>query len=155
MDLLSGIKDQALGAFTTNGFSQQQAEEALPMAATGVQEGIMSAVQGGNVAGVSSLLTGALSGGGSSGITSNPIFQSILGAVAGKITSKLGLGSGVVNTALGAVLPLLMSKMGGAAQANGDTNGIGLDDIMAVAGGGGGGVMGAAKNMLGGMLGGK
>jgi len=153
--ILAGVKDQALGAFVQNGLSQDQAEQALPMTAEGVQEGLMGAVKGGNIGGVTSMLTGALSGGGGGGLTSNPIFQSILGGVAGKLTSKLGIGNGMANTALGAVLPMLLQNIGGAAQQNGDTDGIGLDDIMAIAGGGGGGILGAAKGMLGGMLGGK
>lgn len=152
--LLNSVKDQAIGAFTQHGLSADQATQAFPVAASGLSEGIMGAVTGGNMGGVTDLLTSALGGGGSS-LTSNPLFQSLLGGIAGNLTSKLGLGSGVANTALGAVLPMLLSKIGGAAQANGDADGIGLDDIMALAGGGGstGGLLGKAAGMLGGMFG--
>ena len=111
----------------------------------------MGAVSGGNVGGLTSLLSAA-TGGGGGGLTSNPLFQSMLGGIAGNLTSKLGIGSGVANTAIGALLPMLLSKLGGAAKSNGDSDGIGAADIMALAGGGGGGVMGAAKGMLGGLM---
>lgn len=150
--LLAGVKDQALGALTQNGLSADQAEQAFPIATEGVMEGVMGAVTGGNGDGIASMLSGVMGGG--SGMTSNPLFQSILGSVAGNLTSKLGIGSGVANTAIGAILPMLLSKIGGAAQANGDTDGIGLDDLMAIAGGGGGGgMLGKAAGMLGGMFG--
>ena len=151
--LLAGVKDQAIGALTQNGLSADQAEQAFPIATEGVTTGIMGAITGGNGDGLSSMLSSVMGGGGS-GMTSNPIFQSILGSVAGNLTSKLGIGSGVANTAIGALLPMLLSKVGGAAQANGDTDGIGLDDLMAIAGGGGGGgILGKAAGMLGGMFG--
>lgn len=149
--LLSGVKDQALGALTQNGLSAEQAEQAFPIATEGVAEGVMGAVTGGNGDGIASMLSSVMGGG--SGMTSNPLFQSILGGVAGNLTSKLGIGSGVANTAIGAILPMLLSKVGGAAQANGDTDGIGVDDLMALAGGGGGGMLGKAAGMLGGMFG--
>ena len=149
--LLSGVKDQALGALTQNGLSAEQAEQAFPIATECVAEGVMGAVTGGNGDGIASMLSSVMGGG--SGMTSNPLFQSILGGVAGNLTSKLGIGSGVANTAIGAILPMLLSKVGGAAQANGDTDGIGVDDLMALAGGGGGGMLGKAAGMLGGMFG--
>jgi len=151
--LLNGLKDQALGTLTQNGLSADQAAQAFPIATEGVSSGIMGALTGGNGDGIASMLSSVMGGGGSS-MTSNPIFQSILGSVAGNLTSKLGIGSGVANTAIGALLPMLLSKIGGAAQANGDTDGIGLDDLMAIAGGGsGGGLLGKAAGMLGGMFG--
>jgi len=151
--LLAGVKDQALGALTQNGLSADQAEKAFPIATEGVSSGIMGALTGGGGDGIASMLSGVMGGG--SGMTSNPLFKSILGSVAGNLTSKLGIGSETANMAIGAILPMLLSKIGGAAQANGDTDGIGLDDLMAIAGGGsgGGGLLGKAAGMLGGMFG--
>jgi hypothetical protein len=150
--LLAGVKDQAIGSLTQNGLSADQAAEAFPIATEGVASGIMGAVTGGNGDGIASMLSSVMGGGGAS-MTSNPMFQSILGSVAGNLTSKLGIGSSTANTAIGALLPMLLSKVGGAAAANGDTDGIGVDDLMALAGGGGGGMLGKAAGMLGGMFG--
>ena len=152
--IFSAVKDQALGALGAQGLSADQAEKAIPMAGETVQEGIMGALKGGNIGGLAGLLNSAAGGAEPNALMSNPIVSGIVGNLVGKFTNNLGMGSGIAQTAAATLIPMFLSKIGGAAKANGTDDGIGVDDLMAVVGGGGGaaGMLGKAAGMLGGLF---
>ena len=149
--ILSAVKSQALGTLTAQGLSSDQAQQAVPLAGDSVQEGLMGALTSGNIGGLTSLLGSATGGGTASGLMSNPIVAGIVGTLVGKLTNNLGMGSGLAQTAATTLVPMFLSKIGGAAKEHGDDDGIGAADLTAVLGGGGG-MLGKAAGMLGGFL---
>jgi hypothetical protein len=161
--IMDAVKGQVVSAITEKtGLSLGQAEQTLPLAQESVTDGIMGAISGGNVDGILGMLTGAVGGGGG-GLMDNPIFKGIAGNFVGKMTSSLGVDSGMAGTISSMVLPMIMNKIGGATQAAGDTDGIdagsmmsalGLDAGSLLSGLAGGGepadLLGKAASMLGG-----
>ena len=159
---MDAVKGQVVSAIAEKtGLPLGQAEQTLPLAQESVTNGIMGAISGGNVDGILGMLSGAVGGGG--GLMDNPIFKGIAGNFVGKMTSSLGLESGMAGTISSMVLPMIMSKIGGATQAAGDTDGIDAGSMMSalgldagsllggLAGGGGAGdLLGKAASMLGG-----
>ena len=146
--IINAVKGQAISAMTgQTEINQQQAEQALPLAQDSIKEGLMGAATSGKFGEISSLLKMASGGSTMSSLTSNPVFASILGGFVGKLTSKLGLGSGVANSVAGAALPLIMSKLGGEATKQGGDS-LDLASITKLLGGG---AAGAAGGALGGL----
>ena len=151
--LLSGVKDQAIGMLTEKtGLNADQAAGAFPLAGDAVKDGIMGAVTGGNVGGITDMLSAAVGGGGD-GLLNNMIFKGIAGDFITKATSSLGIGQGLAQSAAAGLIPMLLSKIGGAAKSAGDTDAIDASSIMSVFGAGGG-LADKAKDMLGGAAGG-
>ena len=159
--ILNAVKGQAIEAMAGKGILPAQAEQAVPLAGESIQEGLMGAATSGNFGGISDLLSLAGGGADTSGLMGNPIFKSILGGFAGKMVSKLGIGSGIANTVAGAALPMILGKLGG--ETTKDGGGLDLGAITKLVGGGAAGAAGGAlggladqaKGMLGGILGGK
>lgn len=165
--MLDSIMDMAKGQLLSTiaektGLDAGQAEQALPLAQESITEGITGAISGGNVDGILGMLTSAVGGGGG-GLVENMVYKGIAGNFVSKITSTLGVGEGMASTLSGVALPMIMSKIGGATQAAGDTDGIDQDSVMSalgldagsllsgLAGGGAAGdLLGKAAGMLGG-----
>jgi len=163
--LLDGMKGQVASAIAEKaGIDMGQAEQAVPLAGESIKEGIMGAVTGGDSAGVMSMLSG-LTGGGGGGMMQNMVFSGIAQNFIGKLTG-MGLPSGIASTISSMALPMIMGKIGGAADEASEGEGINAAGLMKVMGGGGGalgalgGLMGggnpldAAKGALGGLMGG-
>ena len=162
--ILSAVKGQVTSAITEKtGLNLGQAEQAVPLAGESITEGVTSALSGGNVGGILDMLKGATSSGGGGGLVQNMLYKGIAGNFVSKLTSKLGLSEGVASTISSVALPMIMSKIGGATQAEGATDDIDQGSLMNVlgldagsllgglAGGGGAGdLLGAAGKMLGG-----
>lgn len=156
--IIDSVKGQAISAITGQAsVTPAQAEQALPLAQDSIKEGLMGAATSGQFGEISSLLKLAGGGAGLGALTSNPLFSTILGGFAGKLVSKLGLGSGVANTVAGAALPLIMSKLGGAATKEGG-GALDLGSITKLLGGGAagsaGGALGGLADQAKGLLGG-
>ena len=153
---MSAVKGQVVSAITEKtGLGAAQAEQAVPLAKESVTEGIMGAVTGGNVDGVLGMLKSAVGGGGAGaggGLMQNMVYQGIAGSFVSKLTSKLGLSSGIASTVSSMALPMIMSKLGGAAKAEGDSDEIDASSVMSMLGVGGGaaGMLGKAASMFGG-----
>lgn len=158
--IIGAVKGQVVSAITEKtGLNVGQAEQAVPLAQESVTEGITNAISGGNVDGIVGMLQSAVGGGGGGGgLVQNMVYKSIAGNFIGKLTSKLGLGEGMAGTISSIALPMIMSKLGGATQAAGDTEGIdagsmmsalGLDAGSLLGGGGAAGMLGKAAGMLG------
>ncbi len=162
---MDAVKGQVVSAIAEKtGLPLGQAEKALPLAQESVTEGITGALSGGNVDGLLGMLTSAVSGGsGGGGLLENVVYKGIAGNFISKVTSSLGLSEGVASTISSLALPMIMSKIGGATQAAGDTDGIDAGSMMSALGldagsllgglaGGGeaGDLLGKAASMLGG-----
>ena len=163
--LLDGMKGQVAGAIAEKaGIDLGQAEQAVPLAGESIKEGIMGAVTGGDSAGVMSMLSG-LTGGGGGGLMQNALFSGIAQNFIGKLTG-MGLPSGIASTISSFALPMIMGKIGGAANEASEGEGINAAGLMKVMGGGGGALgalaglagggnpLDAAKGALGGLMGG-
>ena len=162
---MDAVKGQVVSAIAEKtGLDVGQAEQALPLAQESVTEGIMGAVSGGNVDGILGMLSSAVGGGGEAGggLMENLVYKGIAGNLVSKLTGSLGVDSGIASTLSSVALPMIMSKIGGATQAAGDTEGIdagsmmsalGLDSgslLGSLAGGGAAGdLLGKAAGMLG------
>ena len=150
--IMSAVKGQVLNQVTAaTGLNLGQAEQTIPLAQDSVTEGLTGAVSSGNVDGILGMLksaTGGSAGGG--GLMSNMVYQGIASSFVGKLTSSLGLGEGVAAKVAGVALPLIMSKIGGATQAAGDSDGIDAGSLMSVLGMDTGGLLGGASKILGG-----
>ena len=152
--LLASVKDQAVSQLTSStGLDASQAAAAVPLAGESVSEGLMGALTSGGLDKVSGLLSGFSGGGSSSLLSSNPLASGIVGNLVTKLTGKLGIGEGMASTAATMLIPMLLSKIGGAAKDAGDSDELDMSSIMGVLGGGGGGLMDQAKGMLGGAAG--
>lgn len=147
--IIGAVKGQVTSAIAEKtGLGAEQAEQTVPLAKESITEGITGALTGGNVGGVLDMLKGA-TGGGGGGLLHNTVYQGIAGSFVSKITSSLGFSPGVASTVSGIALPMIMSKIGGAAKAEGDSDGIDQSSVMSLLGGGGG-IAGALGGLLGG-----
>lgn len=165
--IMNAVKGQVLSAVTEKtGLDLGQAEKALPLAQESITDGIMGAVSGGNVDGILGMLTSATGGSDSTssggGLLQNMVYKGIAGSFVSKVTSSLGLSEGIASTLSSVALPMILSKIGGATQAAGDTDGIDAGSMMSalgldagsllggLAGGGAAGdLLGQAANLLG------
>lgn len=161
--ILDAVKGQVVSSIAEKtGLGASQAEQTIPLAGESITEGLMGAVTGGNMDGILGMLQGATGGGEGGGLLNNMVFKGIAGNFIGKLTSQLGLDEGIAGTISSLALPMIMNKIGGAAQAHGDTDGIdegsvlgalGLDAgslLGGLAGGGAAGdLLGKAADMLG------
>jgi len=164
--IMDAVKGQVVSAIAEKtGLNVGQAEQALPLAQESVTDGIMGAISGGNVDGILGMLTSAVGGGGNSGgggLLQNMVYKGIAGNFISKVTDSLGVDSGIASTLSSVALPMIMSKIGGATQAAGDTDGIDAGSMMSalgldagsllggLAGGGAAGdLLGKAAGMLG------
>lgn len=162
--LLDSVKGQVVSAIAEKtGLNADQATQAIPLAGESITEGITGALAGGNVDGILGMFKSAVGGGGGGGLVENMVYKGIAGSFINKATSALGLNEGVAGTISGIALPLIMNKIGGAAQAQGDTDDIDQSSLMGalgldagsllsgLAGGGAAGsVLGKAADLLGG-----
>jgi len=163
---MDAVKGQVVSAVAEKtGLGAEQAEQALPLAKESITEGIMGAVSGGNVDGILGMLTSAVGGTddtGGGGLLQNMVYKGIAGNFMSKVTSSLGVSDGIAGTLSSVALPMIMSKIGGATQAAGDTDGIDAGSMMSalgldsgsllggLAGGGAAGdMLGQAANLLG------
>lgn len=151
--LLDGLKGQVASTIAEKtGLDLGQAEQAIPVAKDSIVDGVMGAVGGGNVSGVLDMLKGAVGGGGG-GLVENMVYKSIAGNFINKATSSLGLSDDMASSISGLALPMILSKVGGAAQEAGDTDEIDQSSVMSALGLDAGGLMNKAKDLLGGGLG--
>ncbi|PHI19573.1 hypothetical protein CEQ90_11910 [Lewinellaceae bacterium SD302] len=150
--LLDGLKGQVTSTIAEKtGLDLGQAEKALPVAKDSIVDGVMGAVSGGNVGGVLDMLKGATGGGeGVSGLMQNMVYKSIAGNFINKATSALGIPESMATTVSSLALPMILNKIGGAAQEAGDTDEIDQGSVMSALGLDAGGLMGKAKDLLGG-----
>ena len=152
--LLDGIKGQAVSMITEKtGLDMGQAEQAVPLAKDSISDGITSAISGGNVGGILDMLKGA-SGGNAGGLMQNMVYKGIAGNFVNKLTSSLGVPESMASTVSSVALPFIMSKLGGAAKAEGDSDDIDQSSVMSMLGLDAGGLMGKAGDLLGGKGGG-
>lgn len=150
--LLEGLKGQVASTIAEKtGLDLGQAEKALPVAKESIVDGITSAVAGGNVSGILDMLKGATGGeAGLAGLGENLVYKSIAGNFISKATAALGIPESMASTVSGLALPMIMNKIGGAAQAAGDTDEIDQSSVMSAMGLDTGGLMGKAASLLGG-----
>ena len=93
--ILDAVKGQVASTIAEKtGLDLGQAEKAVPLAGESITEGIMGAVSGGNMDGILGMLQGAVSGDGG-GLMDNPLVKGIAGNFIGKLTSGLGVDSGI------------------------------------------------------------
>jgi hypothetical protein len=153
---MDAVKGQVVSAISEKtGLDLGQAEQALPIAQESITEGIMGAVSGGNVDGILGMLTSAVGGsGGGGGLVQNMVYKGIAGSFVSNLTSKLGISEGIAGTLSSVALPMIMSKIGGATQAAGDTDGIDAGSMMSALGIDGGGLLGGLAGLAGGAEGG-
>lgn len=160
---MDAVKGQVVSAVAEKtGLDVGQAEQTLPLAQESITEGIMGAVSGGNVDGIVGMLQSAVGGGDGGGLVENMVYKGIAGNFISKVTSGLGLSEGIAGTLSSVALPMIMSKIGGATQAAGDTDDIdagsmmdalGLDAGSLLGGLAGGGAAGDLLGKAAGMLG--
>ena len=152
--LLDGIKGQVMSTLAEKtGLDAGQAEQALPLAKDSITDGLTSAISGGNVGGILDMLKGATGGGGgggAAGLMQNMVYKGIAGNFISKLTSKLGVPESMASTVSSLALPMILSKIGGAAQAEGDTDEIDQSSVMSALGLDAGGLLGKAGDLLGG-----
>lgn len=153
--ILSGLKGQLTSTLTEKtGLDLGIAEKVLPVAQESVTEGVTSAIAGGNVSGILDMLKGAVGGGstaggnGLAGLAQNMVYKSIAGNFISKATAQLGLSESVAGSVSGLALPMIMDKIGGAAQAAGDTDEIDESSVMSAMGLDSGGLLDKAKGLL-------
>ncbi|OAV44434.1 hypothetical protein A3850_007980 [Lewinella sp. 4G2] len=147
---MGAVKGQIVSTISEKtGLDLGQAEQAIPLAQESVTEGLTSAVSGGNVDGILGMLTSAVGGGGE-GLLSNNVYKGIAGSFVSKLTSSLGLDSGIASTISSLALPMIMNKLGGATQAEGDSDGIDAGSLMSTLGLDAGSLLGNAGKLLGG-----
>ena len=133
-NILEGLKGQVANTLAEKaGISLGQAEAVVPMAKDSIMDGVMGAVSGGNVSGILDMLKSA-TGGAGGGLMENAMYKGVADNFIGKITSKLGLSEGIASTISSMALPMIMEKIGGAAQAAGDTNEIDKSSVMSALG---------------------
>ena len=109
--LFDSIGGEVVGKLTEKtGLNLDQAKAMLPLAQESVTEGVMKLVSDGNIGGLVSMLGAAQGGGG--GLTDNPIFSSIKGALMGKVMEKMGLPSQLAGLASGVGLESIMGLIG-------------------------------------------
>ena len=159
--ILDAVKGQAISKITeATGLGADQAAQAVPLAGESITEGITGALAGGNVDGILGMLKSATGGGDAGGgLVQNMVYKGIAGSFISKATSALGLSEGVAGTISSVALPMIMSKIGGAASAQGDTDDIDQSSLMGALGLDAGSLLkGAAGGLLGkaagGLLGG-
>ena len=153
--ILNAVKGQVVSTIAEKtGLGAGQAEQAIPLAGESITEGLTSAISGGNVDGILGMLKSATGGGGGGGLLQNMVYKGIAGNFISKATSKLGLDEGVASTVSSLALPMIMNKIGGAAQAHGDTDDIDAGSVMGALGLDAGSLLGNVGGALGGMLGG-
>lgn len=151
--LLDGIKGQVASTIAEKtGIDMGQAEQVVPTAKDSIMEGVMGAVKGGNMDGVLGMLSSA-TGGGGGGLLENALYKGIAGNLIGNLTSKIGIPAGIADQVSGLALPTILSKIGGAAQAAGDTDDIDQDSVMGAMGLDAGGLLGKLAGGLGGNAG--
>ncbi|MEM6877179.1 MAG: hypothetical protein AAF544_01365 [Bacteroidota bacterium] len=155
--LLSGLQSQFTSSLTDQTeLNAEQATGLFPVAKDAITSGITGAVAGGNVGGVLDMLKGAVgmgqssSGGGLADLAQNMVYKSIAGNFINKATSSLGLSEGLASQVSGLALPMILNKLGGAAQSHGDTDDIDEGSVMGALGLDAGGLLNKAKDLLGG-----
>lgn len=113
--------------------------------------GALAGLAGGNSGGGGALgaLAGLAGGGGGAGdLMKNAVFSSISGNFVGKLTSQLGLPSGIASTISTMALPMIMNKIkGSASNESGEMDAAGLMNTLGVDAG----AMGGLGSLLGGL----
>lgn len=149
--LLDGLKGQVASTIAEKtGLDLGQAEKTIPVAKDSIVDGVMGAVSGGNVDGILDMLKGAVGGGSGGGLMENLVYKSIAGNFINKATSALGIPESMASTVSSLALPMILNKIGGAAQEAGDTDEIDQSSVMSALGLDTGGLMNKAKDLLGG-----
>ena len=135
---MDGLKGQVAGAIAEKtGLDMGQAEQAVPLAKDSITEGLTSAMTGGNVRGIMGMFSSMTGGGGGGGLVQNMVFKGIAGNFIGKLTSKLGIGEGMAGTISSMALPMILSKIKGAASDDsGEVSQSGLMSMMGLDAGG-------------------
>lgn len=148
--LLDGLKGQVANTIAEKtGINMGMAEQVVPTAKDSIMDGVMGAVKGGNINGVLGMLQSA-TGGESGGLLQNALYQGIAGNLISNLTSKIGIPAGIADQVSGLALPAILSKIGGAAQAAGDTDEIDQASVMSAMGLDAGGLLGKLAGGLGG-----
>ncbi|MEL6275020.1 MAG: DUF937 domain-containing protein, partial [Bacteroidota bacterium] len=149
--LLDSIKGQVTSTIAEQtGLDMGQAEKTIPVAKNSIIDGVKSAVMGGNAGGVLDMLKGAVSGGGVAELAQNMVYKNIADNFISQATSAIGLPESMASTVSNLALPSILNKIGGAAQAAGDTDEIDESSVMSAMGLDAGGLLGKAKDLLGG-----
>lgn len=146
--ILEMVGGDALNAMTSKaGIPMDQAKKMLPLAGESVQEGLMSAVSGGNLNGVLDMFKSADRG----GLESNDLFAGIKNMFLQKVVTTLGLPKSVADLAANFGLSNIIGSLTGMIKADGDTDDIDAGSLMNVLGGD----KGMLGNIAGSLLGGK
>ena len=154
--IIDAAKGQLISTLTQQtGLQADQAERAVPLAKESITEGLTSAISGGNIGGILSMVKGAAGStgagaAGASGLMQNAVYQGIAGNFISKLTGKLGIPASMAQTVSSYALPFIMSKVAGKARAAGDTDEVDQGSLMSVLGMDAGGLLGKASGMLGG-----
>jgi len=140
--MLDGILDSMKGQVASSlmdqvsGITSDQAEAAFPAAKESITEGLMGAVSGGNIAGITSMLSGG-------DMASSGIFGTIKNLFVGKLMSQVGLPESMAGMVSGAALPMMMNNLKGAV--SNDAGEVDQDGLMSKLGMDSGGMMDALK----------
>ena len=153
--LINSAKGQLVSQLTQQtSLGAEQAEQAVPLAKESINEGLTSAISGGNIGGILDMVRSAAgstgASGGTSGLLQNAVYQGIAGNFINKLTSKLGIPSGMAQTVSSYALPFIMGKLANKTQEAGDTDEIDKGSLMDTLGLDAGGLLGAAGGLLGG-----
>lgn len=153
--LLDSVKGQVIGAIAEKtGLNVQQAEQAVPVAKDSISEGVTSAIAGGNVSGILDMLKGATGSGGAGDLMQNMVYKGIAASFINKLTSAIGIPESMAQQVSSIALPMIMSKIGGAAKEAGDTDEIDKSSVMSALGLDAGSLIDKATGGLGKKLGG-
>lgn len=153
--IINAVKGQVVSTLTEQtGLGAGQAEQAVPLAQDSISEGITSAMGGGNLGGILDMVKTAAGGGATAGspggLMQNMVYQNIATNFIGKLTTKLGIPTGVAEQVSAFALPMIMGKLAGKTQEAGDTDDIDQGSLLSTLGLDAGGVLGKASDMLGG-----
>ena len=106
--LLENLSPELISGLTEKfGLDQSKASEAVSTTKSSLFESLTKEAAGGNFDGILGMLNTG------SGLTSNPMFKSILGNLTGSYASKLGLSPDMAMSVASFVLPKIISAISG------------------------------------------
>jgi hypothetical protein len=153
--LIDSVKGQVIGAITEKtGLDVDQAQRSIPVAKESVTEGVTAAITGGNVGGILDMLKSAAGSGGTGNLIQNTVYKGIAAQFISKVTSALGIPESMAQQVASVALPMILSKLGGAAQSAGDSDEIDQRSVLEAMGLDAGSLLGKAGGELGKKLGG-
>ena len=153
--LIDSVKGQVIGAIAEKtSLDVDQAQKTVPAAKESINEGVTNAIAGGNVSGILDMLKSAAGSGGAGDLAQNTVYKGIAAKFINKVTGALGIPESMAEQVSSVALPMIMSKIGGAAKSAGDTDEIDKSSAMEALGLDAGSLLGKAGGELGKKLGG-